>query len=504
MVRQPLPTSLRRVIEKLEAEPGRQWRLDDLAATCGVAPRTLQKHFRRFLGQSARAFLQELRFNRARQALLVGGRRVSVTDVAARCGFTHLGRFAAAYLRRYGESPSTTLRRCQRKSAQPAQSPLVLTAVLERPTIAVLPFERIGPQPYTVGAFVDEIGAALGHLRWLKVGEPRHARYHLRGSVRGSNGAALRIMLRLLDASNGNHLWAAAWDSDGYDPVAFEERLATAVTRAIQPAVRAAEAERASRLEVTDLTAWELTMRALPCVASTEAAAAGRALELLERAIELAPHDPLPMSIASWCHGLRAGHHFTARPEIERAAARELASRAGRLNIGDPLAETMLAAGCTLAHDLDAAAVHADRALALDGSCAWAWGRSAWIKAYAGRAEEAMEEFHIARALAPADMLNFLWFVGIGATEFQLGHYGNTIRWYDHALAENPACTWNARFLAPACVLAGRKDEGRRVFGDLRAVYPDLTIAEVRSGLPWNASYTDRICEGLERLGMAA
>jgi hypothetical protein len=64
---------------------------------------------------------------------------------------------------------------------------------------------------------------------------------------------------------------------------------------------------------------------------------------------------------------LRAGHHFTARPEAERAAASELAARAAKLNAGDALAETMLAAGYTLAHDLTSAAVHADRALALDG-----------------------------------------------------------------------------------------------------------------------------------------
>jgi AraC-like DNA-binding protein len=35
---------------------------------------------------------------------------VSVAEVAARWGFSHLGRFAAAYRKRYGESPSHTLR----------------------------------------------------------------------------------------------------------------------------------------------------------------------------------------------------------------------------------------------------------------------------------------------------------------------------------------------------------------------------------------------------------
>ena len=41
------------------------------------------------------------------------------------------------------------------------------------------------------------------------------------------------------------------------------------------------------------------------------------------------------------------------------------------------------------------------------------WGRGGWIKAYRGEAAAAREAFRIARALAPADPLNFLWAVGI-------------------------------------------------------------------------------------------
>jgi tetratricopeptide (TPR) repeat protein len=166
------------------------------------------------------------------------------------------------------------------------------------------------------------------------------------------------------------------------------------------------------------------------------------------------------------------------------------------------LAETMLAAGYTLAHDLEAAAVHAERALALDGGSAWAWGRSAWIKAYRGQAQRAIEEFLIARSLAPVDPLNFLWSVGVAAAEFQMAHYDESIRWYNRALAENPASTWTSRFLAPAYVLAGRIDEGRRTIASFTTGFPDVTISVVRAGLPWNALYLDRVSEGLERLGM--
>ena len=42
------------------AEPDRPWTLASLATACGVAPRTLQKHFRRFLDRTPVAFVREL------------------------------------------------------------------------------------------------------------------------------------------------------------------------------------------------------------------------------------------------------------------------------------------------------------------------------------------------------------------------------------------------------------------------------------------------------------
>jgi TolB-like protein len=207
-----------------------------------------------------------------------------------------------------------------RARASPAP-PLVLASAIERPTIAVLPFDRFGSQLGSARAVAEEIGIALLRVRWLKVCAPLHARYHLRGTVSEDGCSFERVTVRLLDTTSGRYLWAASWDSDRHDAIEFEERIATGVARAIQPAVRGAEVERASRLNRRDLTAWELTMRALPCVTSVEAAAEGLALELLDEAMQRAPHDPLPISMAAWCRGLRAGHHFTARPEKERKAA---------------------------------------------------------------------------------------------------------------------------------------------------------------------------------------
>jgi transcriptional regulator GlxA family with amidase domain len=55
-------------------------------------------------------YLRHLRLNRVHSTLLdADPRSVTVTAVACRWGFVHLGRFAAQYRQVFGEYPSTTL-----------------------------------------------------------------------------------------------------------------------------------------------------------------------------------------------------------------------------------------------------------------------------------------------------------------------------------------------------------------------------------------------------------
>src|SRR5262249_53234616 len=150
MPSRPLPRDVNRALDRLKAEPERPWSLTSLAAACDVAPRTLQKHFRRFLGCTPREFIRELRLDRARQLLLRGLAQASVTDVAARCGFDHLGRFATWYRERYGENPSATLLRHQTALAGRAPSLPILSSAVERPAVAGLPLTLVGQERHKI------------------------------------------------------------------------------------------------------------------------------------------------------------------------------------------------------------------------------------------------------------------------------------------------------------------------------------------------------------------
>lgn len=84
----------------------------DIADACGLSERGLQDLFRRRLAITPMHYLREARLDRVHLELATGGRRiVTVREVAHRWQFAHLGRFAAAYRARFGESPRETLAR---------------------------------------------------------------------------------------------------------------------------------------------------------------------------------------------------------------------------------------------------------------------------------------------------------------------------------------------------------------------------------------------------------
>jgi AraC-like DNA-binding protein/tetratricopeptide (TPR) repeat protein len=497
-----LPRDVRKALELLEGDSGRQYSVSELAAACGVAPRTLQKHFRGFLGRTLSEVRFDARLKRARRELLRGQPDASVTDIALSSGVSHFGRFAAIYRVRYHESPSATLRRCRPLISGEGGSSARTPVLRDRPVVGVLPFLFRGTAVPAASAISDEIATALRRDRSIAVGEPKRSRYQLRGKVEADHAGRLSVVAMLMDTSTGRYIYADRWDGEAADLFTLVARVATGTAASVERFVRKAEIDRACRKERDDSSAWELTMRAFPRAVAINAAAQGEALELLEQAIELVPTDALPIAMAAWCHGHRGGHHFTTRPAAEKEAAHELAARAAALNTTDPTALALLASAYTLAHDLPNAAIYFQRALALDGACVWAWNRSGWVNVYRGEPAEAIDRFQIARSIAPDDSLKFFCSIGIAAAHFEAGRYEASARWFTRGLIEHPSAIWANRFRAAAYALAGQKDQARRCLLELTRACPDLTISDVRVALPHTPSFMDRASEGLEAAGM--
>lgn len=86
-------------------------RIPELCTELGVSDRTLEYLFREEIGMTPKQYSNVLRLNAARREML-RKRSVdqTVSQIAQRCGIRHLGRFANAYLRQFGELPSETLK----------------------------------------------------------------------------------------------------------------------------------------------------------------------------------------------------------------------------------------------------------------------------------------------------------------------------------------------------------------------------------------------------------
>jgi len=180
-----------------------------------------------------------------------------------------------------------------------------LLSLPDKPSIAVLPFQNMSGDPdqeYFADGMVEEIITSLSRIRWLfviarnssfaykgrsvdvkQVGRELGVRYILEGSVRKA-GQRLRITGQLIDAVAGTHLWADRFDGSLEDVFDLQDKVAISVAGVIEPTLQAAETARSVSRPTTDLTAYDLYLRAFSIAISSDKQMP-EAIRLLERSL---------------------------------------------------------------------------------------------------------------------------------------------------------------------------------------------------------------------------
>ncbi|MFG1930641.1 helix-turn-helix transcriptional regulator [Mycobacterium sp. NPDC048908] len=102
---------MRRAVAFVDENFHRDIGVCDIAHAVHVTPRTVQLMFRRHLGTTPMGYLRRVRLDRAHHELIdADPTAATVSEIAARWGFGHAGRFSARYQKTYGCAPSVTLR----------------------------------------------------------------------------------------------------------------------------------------------------------------------------------------------------------------------------------------------------------------------------------------------------------------------------------------------------------------------------------------------------------
>jgi TolB-like protein/class 3 adenylate cyclase len=365
----------------------------------------------------------------------------------------------------------------------------------EKPSIAVLPFVNMSGDPeqeYFADGIVEEIITALSRIRWLfviarnssftykgqsidvkQVGRELGVRYVLEGSVRKAGGR-VRITAQLIDAQSGTHLWADRFDGSFEDVFDLQDKVAFSAAGIIESTLQAAEIRRAADRPTTDLTAYDLYLRARPHCRSWDRERIRSALGLLERALERDPNFGPALALAAVCH-----HHFTTiggvdDPAMHRRAALGYAQRALQAAPSDPgtIAEVAYMHGY-FGEDIEPAIKLIDRALALNPSFYGGWGISGWLRLWAGHLDVAVEHLQTAIRLSPLNP-NATQLYGIAVAQFIEGRFGDAIAILVTALDELPGHAGIYRYLASCYAHAGRLDDAREIIKRLRTITPSV------------------------------
>lgn len=102
---------VQRAEEFLKAHATEPITISHLVVECRCSERSLFNAFLKHRAYTPMQFLTECRLRSAREALQSASPDDTITSIAYNCGFSHVGRFSTTYRKRFGESPSETMRR---------------------------------------------------------------------------------------------------------------------------------------------------------------------------------------------------------------------------------------------------------------------------------------------------------------------------------------------------------------------------------------------------------
>ena len=397
------------------------------------------------------------------------------------------------------------------------------------PSIAVLPFDNMSGDPaqdYFADGIAEDILTQLSRFSGIKViarnssfqfkgqaldireiGRTLGSDYVLEGSVRRA-GDQLRVTVQLLDAADGAHVWAEAYDRDVDVAALFE--VQDAITSEIAGILAGAtgiiaksEIDSIKRKSPGSLDSYECVLLGHRYQLDPTDAMHLAARDCLEAAVD---NDPdyaeawawlafLAVEEAMWNRNPRTGGP-DALTRAEDAAKRALGE--DRRN---QRAHTALAGVHYARRDIAGFVSEAEQALAINANDADVLGEMAWRFAYAVDWERGLSMMDKAKALNPLHpgwyhIAAFFDYYGRGLDEQALEEARKSVTTGDYL---------TSYMLAAAYGQLGRPAEAASAIEALLEFYPDFrdhAREELEAILLADPAYVDRMLEGLEKAGL--
>ena len=401
--------------------------------------------------------------------------------------------------------------------------------VMARPMVAVFPFEQETADPadaYFIDGLAEDLMAELASWRWFPIlsrnaafdptrrGLPiaeraaaLGARYAIGGRIQRV-GQQARLSIELVDAADGAQIWSARFERDLAGLVEMQAQIAGEVFQRIAPELTSAERRRIMRKGPDDLTAWDMTLKALWALNRASQDDFAVALEQLETATRLDPASALPWNLISLIHYETALKGWAGgKRDAVLGLMQEMLCAAQKAVEIDPsgwMGHSLASAGELWASaSYTKARFHADQALDLNPSAGLAHHFSGCVYGFGGDLDEAIAIQSAAFRIDPdylhADVIE----ADLGLWHFLLDDLERCREHLERALALNPR---NARARQRMVALLGRLGDiegAREELGRLEALGGPLTAEYLTASYPFQRpEHFELLADALKRGGV--
>jgi adenylate cyclase len=335
-----------------------------------------------------------------------------------------------------------------------------------------------------------------------QVGRELGVRYVLEGSVRKAAGT-VRITGQLIDATTGAHLWADRFEDRLDDVFALQDKMTEGVVSAIIPTLYKAELDLSARRRPSNLSAYDLYLRAQSHFFLMTREGVAEALQLSHRALELDPRYGLAAFVAGCCHMINIAQAWALDLKRETEEATRFFRLALSIDENDPdVLATVGFATSYLMDDFNTATEMVDRAVALNPNSAHAWNHRGQAYLLGGQCAEAVRSFERGIRLSPLDPYLYMSLAGMGFGLIELRRFDEAAAAARKALRQNQVYAATYHCLASALGHLGREAEVREVVSRLLELEPDFRISEwVKRGAQWGR-YNKLVIEGVRKAGL--
>jgi adenylate cyclase len=394
-----------------------------------------------------------------------------------------------------------------------------LSPKASKPSIAILPFTNMSgdsEQEYFVDGLTEDIITALSRFHSIfviarnstftykgqavkiqQVGKELGARYVVEGSVRRA-GNRVRITVQLIDASNGNHLWAKNYDRDLDDIFAVQDEVTQSIVTALPERIEAADLEQVRQKQTDQMAAYDYFLRGREFHHKYEQEACRQGVELLEKAVELDPNFAQAWAWLSCTVRQAWTRHYL--PDSEKLWRRcvEAAGRAMELDRGDSECHRITCEIRLLGRVYDEAEYHNERGLELNPNNPLLLAQRGYLLAYVGRPDEGVDWINKVIRLDP--LHPEAYYANLGIVLHAAHRYEDAIDVFKRV--PDPKATHQAYRISCHAKLnqTAQIDECKKKLFELD---PDFTISSYVESLRYkNKADLDHYLEGLRAAGL--